>query len=275
MVRTRFPKREKLLRTKIPKNKSGIYQIRSKQNNKVYIGSASNLKNRKRVHFKDLENNKHHNPHLQRHYDKYGKEDLVFEILEFCPKEELMDLEDSYFILYKWKFNICPKAGIYLGWHHTNSTKEQMSNSRKGCSIPKEVKERISKTLQGHPVSKEVREILSQKVKEYYKTHNAAFKGKKHTPEAKQKIGKASKGNKNCVGHIPTAKTKQKIKEGNIKYWNSKEGKQKAIERQRKFQTSEAGEKDREKRRNQVISKKTRLKISNTLKAKGRKPTEK
>jgi len=44
---------------------TGIYKIRNKQNNKVYIGSAVDIKKRWRDHKWNLKENKHHNPHLQ------------------------------------------------------------------------------------------------------------------------------------------------------------------------------------------------------------------
>ena len=56
------------------KNKNcGIYFIRNKINNKIYVGSSKNLYNREKEHFSDLRKGKHHNIYLQRAYDKYGE----------------------------------------------------------------------------------------------------------------------------------------------------------------------------------------------------------
>jgi excinuclease UvrABC nuclease subunit len=45
--------------------KSGIYCIKNIINDKMYIGSAVNLKTRRYEHFHFLTKNKHHNRHLQ------------------------------------------------------------------------------------------------------------------------------------------------------------------------------------------------------------------
>ena len=63
---------------------TGIYKIRNKQNNKVYIGSAVDIKKRWRDHKWHLKENKHHNPHLQFSFNKYGLENFEFIIELEC-----------------------------------------------------------------------------------------------------------------------------------------------------------------------------------------------
>ena len=60
----------------------GVYKITNLVNGKVYIGSSVNIKSRKWKHFYSLSHNKHQNQHLQRAYNKYGKENFSFEILK-------------------------------------------------------------------------------------------------------------------------------------------------------------------------------------------------
>lgn len=50
----------------------GIYRIINKINNKIYIGSSVNLKNREQKHFKNL---------------KDGKDNFIFEVIEFYKDE--------------------------------------------------------------------------------------------------------------------------------------------------------------------------------------------
>ena len=69
--------------------KTGIYNIRNIINNNIYIGSASNLKNRWNVHKHKLSNNKHVNIHLQRAFNKYGSENFIFEVIEYVDKYNL------------------------------------------------------------------------------------------------------------------------------------------------------------------------------------------
>lgn len=83
-----------------------VYQIRNIINNKVYIGSTYRFNRRKRLHLYTLNKNIHKNIILQRAWNKYGKENFVFEILEyinfgqiFCKKEiksVLLEKEQLY-----------------------------------------------------------------------------------------------------------------------------------------------------------------------------------
>lgn len=78
---------------------SGVYMIKNVLNNHKYIGSTKNFKQRLKQHLSDLRNNKHHSPHLQAAWNKYGEKHFVFQILETCEpiaadallKHELMN----------------------------------------------------------------------------------------------------------------------------------------------------------------------------------------
>lgn len=115
--------------------KGGIYQIRNLVNNKRYIGQTVNLYARKYGHSSLLKNNKHTNIHLQNSYNRYGKENFIFEILEECidfSKEELTEREQFYVDQYKDSnllYNICLEC----------------VDSKKGVVCRKETKEKMSK----------------------------------------------------------------------------------------------------------------------------------
>jgi len=53
---------------------SGIYRIVNRINGKFYIGSAANLKGRKKNHFEKLNANVHPSKHLQASWNKYGRD---------------------------------------------------------------------------------------------------------------------------------------------------------------------------------------------------------
>ena len=80
---------------KLPK-RSGIYAIRNLVNNKIYIGSSNNIRKRNGYHFSALRIGKHKNPHLQSAYLKYGENNLLFFILEFCETDKLEEREQFY-----------------------------------------------------------------------------------------------------------------------------------------------------------------------------------
>lgn len=96
------------------RRKCGVYQIRNAIDNKIYVGSSKNLYSRKESHFYNLSKNKHINQHLQNAYNKYGKENFIFEIIEFCNTDEQIIFEQYWLD----KLNVCsngyniqPKAG--------------------------------------------------------------------------------------------------------------------------------------------------------------------
>lgn len=133
--------------------KSGIYQISI--NSKTYIGSATNIYNRKHRHLHDLKNNKHCNGKLQNYFNKYGIENLLFEVIEVCDIESLL-IREQYFIDSKNPFfNICKIAGNSKGVLHSEKTKKQFSKDRKG-----------KQNSLGRVLSEETKTLISIKAKE-------------------------------------------------------------------------------------------------------------
>jgi len=125
---------------------SGIYKIQSKiKPERIYIGSAVNIKNRWNNHLKALRKGIHNNK-LQRHYNKYGEADLQFSILLGCGEEDLLKTEQYFLDSYNPYFNICRKAGSVLGckWKLSEETKKKMSNSRMGFKASKETRTKQS-----------------------------------------------------------------------------------------------------------------------------------
>jgi group I intron endonuclease len=70
---------------------SGIYKIESLSiPERCYIGSAVNVAGRWCRHVFDLKNDNHCNKKLQNHYNKYGKNDLIFSVIINCNREDLI-----------------------------------------------------------------------------------------------------------------------------------------------------------------------------------------
>lgn len=74
----------------------GVYQLRNIETNKVYIGSSINLADRLKTHFRDLRLNRHDNPKLQHVYNKYGKDKIIYEIIEFCESNLRFEIEQYW-----------------------------------------------------------------------------------------------------------------------------------------------------------------------------------
>jgi hypothetical protein len=117
----------------------GIYRILNIKNNKMYIGSSENLHKRRKDHFGLLKRNKHHSSHLQKAWNKSlnPKLTFIFEILEYCKKEELLEKENYYLNYYcesknyinninknflKLSYNIIPLAITGFGGKHREET---------------------------------------------------------------------------------------------------------------------------------------------------------
>lgn len=82
------------------KRKSGIYCIENIINNKKYIGQSIDINDRWRRHVNELEHNCHHNDYLQKSWNKNGKNNFDFYVLEYCDVDSLDDKERYYISLY-------------------------------------------------------------------------------------------------------------------------------------------------------------------------------
>lgn len=106
--------------------KHGVYRIKNISNNDCYIGSSLNFKERKRRHFRDLEKGKHHSIVLQRAFNKYGRDEFEFEILETgIDRNELLQREQYFIDTLNPKYNICSIAGSPLGVKHSKESNEK------------------------------------------------------------------------------------------------------------------------------------------------------
>lgn len=112
--------------------KSGIYKILNTKTNKFYIGSAINLKERRRLHFLVLANNNHCNIHLQRSYNKHSGWFFDFIILEYCENKDLIKCEQYYIDTLKPEYNIYKIAGSPLGTKHDKGFKIKARNRQIG-----------------------------------------------------------------------------------------------------------------------------------------------
>lgn len=115
----------------------GIYSIKNKINDKIYIGSSIDIQNRWYIHKSDLIKNKHHNIYLQRAWKKYGEENFEFTIIELVENEGDLLEREQYWLdtleSYNSKkgYNINPTAGSQLGRKLSEKSKIKMQNSSK------------------------------------------------------------------------------------------------------------------------------------------------
>jgi group I intron endonuclease len=164
-------------------NKSGIYKITNITNDNFYIGSSSDLLRRKKQHKYDLNLNKHHSKYLQRAWNKYGGDNFKFEVLEYCPIENMLNIEQRYLSTLEPVYNVSKNATAFM----------------LGVKRPKSFGENISRMKKG----------------------NKYFEGKTHTEETRKKMSKAKLGNKHNLGHKHSEEVKELIRQKTLKQFEN------------------------------------------------------
>lgn len=67
---------------------------------------------------------------------KYGYDNFILEIIEYCEQGLLIHREQYYIDLLKLEYNICKTAGSTLGKKHSEITKKKIGNSIRGKKHP-------------------------------------------------------------------------------------------------------------------------------------------
>lgn len=82
----------------------GIYAIKNKVNNKMYIGKSVNINDRLKRHKKEIKLKIHKNKHLQSAWYFYGEDNFEILILERC-KKDLLNQKEIFWIEFYDSFN--------------------------------------------------------------------------------------------------------------------------------------------------------------------------
>jgi len=172
------------------KRKIGVYKIQSKiKPERVYIGSAIDIKHRWYLHRWHLKQNIHHSMKLQRHVNKYGMNDLIYSVLHEVDEVILRDVEQYYLDGLNPYFNNSPKAtGGGPGHTATEEEKKNQSLRLKGRHLSPETE--FKKGGVNYWLGKK-RPNLSKKMK-----------GVKKSEEHKEKIRQSMMGKKNALRNI-------------------------------------------------------------------------
>lgn len=196
----------------------GIYEIRNIINNKIYIGSANNIKKRFTRHKRQLKKGIHHNVYLQRSYDKYGKENFTYNIIEETeelPQHDLFALEQLYIDNTPNKYNIGSVSGGDNLTNHPNREeiikKISEASKKRYENMSDEEFKAFCDNFRGEKNPnwrgggiKNNCDICGVKLTSYYSTNcincydksgdNNPFYGKHHTDETKAHLSKIKRG---------------------------------------------------------------------------------
>lgn len=146
---------------------SGIYKILNKINGKFYIGRATCIYNRVNTHVSMLRGNRHPNIHLQRAWNKYGKDVFVFSVVQIGLKSDLIELEQYYLDTLKPKYNISDSATSNSADRWTPEFRKAISDSKIGKKLNITEEDRINRRNRAlKNLSKDRRVKISQYTKD-------------------------------------------------------------------------------------------------------------
>jgi group I intron endonuclease len=199
----------------------GIYRIKNLVNGKCYYGSSKQIEKRFDRHKRELKNNIHINRVLQRAWDKYGENNFIFEIVEECNINVLLEIEQKYLDLQpEYNIGIKSSGGDNLT-KNPNKGKivKKMTESvkrRYNLMTDEEKKEKHSQPMETNPNWKggtsfkycecgvKISPINNSCINCRDKSGvNNPFFGKQHAEETKKRLSEKRKGTYNGEQNLP------------------------------------------------------------------------
>jgi len=180
--------------------KSGIYLIRNRSDQKLYIGSSANMPGRWREHCQALRRGNHCNAYLQNAWNKFGGDNFTFETLFYCAMIDLIWFEqraiDVHIKSVGWDalYNIHSKANSPAGIKHSHETRQKLSRAMTGRKHSPETRQLIGESQRGKVISQDVRARTS-----------ATLSGRRPS------LGAIAKMREKALGRIPSAATRLKM----------------------------------------------------------------
>lgn len=192
----------------------GVYRIKNVVNGKCYYGSSKNVEKRWSRHKRELINKTHINCILQRAWDKYGGENFLFEIVEECNIDILLEVEQKYLDLQpEYNIGIKSSGGDNLTKNPNKiiiiSKIKKSLKDRFGSLSVEERKEKFSKPMESNPNWRGGKSFIycvcGVKITPINNTCtncrdrrglNNPFFGKKHSEETRKMLSEKRKGKK-------------------------------------------------------------------------------
>ena len=199
----------------------GIYRIKNLVNNKCYYGSSKNIEKRWLRHKNELNKKTHINCVLQRAWDKYGEDNFLFEVVEECNSNILLEVEQKYLDTNPdYNIGIKSSGGDNLSRNpNKDEIIKKMTNSvkkRYDSMTEEEKKEKHSQPMELNPNWKggssfkycecgnKISPINDTCIKCYDKSgEKNPFFGRQHSEETKKKISEKRIGKYSGEQNIP------------------------------------------------------------------------
>lgn len=211
-----------------------IYKIINTINNKFYVGSTTNTKERFRTHRSRLRRGKHHSQHLQAAWNKYGEQAFVFHVIQTLPEgESLQAAEDVWLAEHvgkphcynKSRYSDTPMRGIAKE-DHPSFGRPKTEEERQAISAT--LKEFYAKDITNHPRfgkthSEETKALIRAKKLE---NPQRPWLGKERSEETKKKVGDAQRGKPKASGRVVSPEGMAKIRAaaaaGHFSHWKGR-----------------------------------------------------
>jgi group I intron endonuclease len=134
---------------------AGVYCITNKTTNRCYIGGSIKPLKRWNEHRKRASEKWHHSRVFQEDWSKYGADDFEFRVLLWCSRDSLRMYEQACMSRFLSYYNVSPCADSQFGLEFREESKAKMSEAAKrtrnftGRRHSEESKRQISESRKG------------------------------------------------------------------------------------------------------------------------------
>lgn len=129
---------------------AGIYCINNITNGHCYVGGSIHVARRLREHKSLLSQGIHFNVHLQRAWNKYGRDAFELTPILSCNKDMVTWYEQQFLDQWKPEYNLSPTAGNIYGYRHSEEARRNMSiSAKKKPPVSDETKRKLSSATKG------------------------------------------------------------------------------------------------------------------------------